>query len=133
MLILQAVVDIGLNTRVELFGRLRRIPAQLPATLALRTRVGSHLHENELVRLWIQICFAQLNCLRRHYLPARVKSLGDHFDNSQLLVLSALKEIESVATGSWLFSGYDRVKEDAVEFADLTYFKLCQFASGCTE
>jgi len=37
-----------------------------------------------------------------------------------LVVLPALEEIESVTTGSWLFSGYDRVEEGVVEFSDLT-------------
>jgi len=119
-MLLQPVVNIGLNARVEIFGRLPRIPTQLPTTLAPGTRTASHIRKHKLVRFWIQVRFAQVNSLGRRYFSTGVKSLADRFDSSQLLVFPALKEIESVTAGGWLFSGYDRVEEDVVEFGDLT-------------
>ena len=117
---LQRVINISWNACVEILSRLLWFPAQLPTTFAPRTRIGSHIQESELVRLRIQVRFAQLSRLRGHHFPAGIESLGDHPDNSQLVVLPALKKIESVATGSWLFSGHYRVEEDVIELSDLT-------------
>jgi len=120
---LQPVINISLNARVKIFGCLRRIPAQLPTAFTPGTRVRPHVRKDELVRLRVQIRLAQLSNLWRRYLPTRVKSLSDRFDHSELLVLSALEEIVSVAARGWLFSRNDRVEEDAEEPSDLTYFK----------
>jgi len=117
---LQRVINIGRNARVEILGRLQRIPAQLPTTLASRTSIDSQFHKSELVRPRIQVRLAQLNCLRRYHFPAGIKSPGDRFGNSKLLEFPALKEVESVMAGGWLFSRNDRVEEDAVEIANLT-------------
>jgi len=130
---LQRVINISRNACVEILGRLLRFPAQLPTTFAPRTRIGSHIQEGELVRLQIQVRFAQLSRLRGHHFPAGIKSLGDHPDNSQLVVLPALEEIESVATGSWLFSGHYRVEEDVVEPSNLTCISNTSIATKLRE
>ena len=95
-MLLQPVINISLNARVEIFGRLRRIPTQLPTALTLDTTVRSQTHKDKLVQLRIYIRLAQLNGLWRGYLPTRVKSLRDSFGRIELLVLPALEEIVAV-------------------------------------
>jgi hypothetical protein len=125
---LQYVVNVGLDARVEILRGLGRIPPQLPTVVTPRTTICSHPHqvEDELVRLRAQIGFGQLRNLRRCDLPTRVKCFGYCFDRIELRVLSALKEVESLTTGSWLLSGHDGIEEDAVELANLGYRKLHQ-------
>ena len=103
---LQQVVDIGLDSRIEILRGLRGIPTQLPTTVTPSTTIGSHPYqvENELVRLRSQIGFGQLGDFRRCNLPTGVKCLGNSFDRIELPILSALEEVESFTTGSWLFS-----------------------------
>lgn len=132
-LLLQPVINIGLDARVEIFGGLGRIPAQLPTTLTPSTRVASHERKVELVRLGVQVRLAQLYRFRRRHLPTRMKGLADRFDHGELPILPTLQEIVSVTARGGLFSGYDRVKEKVIELANLTYFKTCRSTSNSVE
>ena len=121
LVVLQIVINIGLDARVEILGGLRRLPAQLPAAIAPSASIGSHLQKCELVRLRVQVRSAQLNSLGRDHFPTSVKSLGDRLDESELLILSTLEEVVSVTPRSRLFSGDDGVEKDAVELPNLEY------------
>jgi len=126
---LQPVINIGLDARIEILGRLEGIPAQLPTTLSPSTRVGSHPQKSELVQLGVHVRFVQLNSLRRRHLPAGVKILGDHLNCGKLLVLPTFEEIVPVAARRRLFSRHDCVEENTIELADLRYFCTCQLGS----
>ena len=114
--LLQAVINIGLNARVEILGSLRRVPAQLPTTIAPSASIGSHLPKCELVRIGVQVRLAQLDSLGGNHFPTSIKVIGDHLYESELLVLSTLEEVVTVTARSRLFSRYDGVEEDVVEF-----------------
>ena len=118
------MVNLGLDARVEILSRLRGVPPQLPAALAPRAGVGSHLQNRTFIQLRIQVRLAQLNSFRGRHLPPRKERLSDRLRQWQLFVLcSALEEVESVPTGGGarLLSGNDRVEEDVVEVSNLTF------------
>ena len=127
--LLQTVINVGFNTCVEIFGSLRRIPAQLPTTITPSASIGSHLQKCEPVRLGVQVHSAQLNSLGRVHFLTSVKILGDRLDESELLVLSTLEEVVTITTRSRPFSRYDGVEEDVVE---LSNFKCVKSASITT-
>ena len=116
--LLQTVINVGFNTCVEIFGSLRRIPAQLPTTITPSASIGSHLQKCEPVRLGVQVRSAQPNSLGRNHFSTSVKILGDRLDESELLVLSTLEEVVTITTRSRPFSRYDGVEEDVVELAN---------------
>ena len=121
---LQPAIDLGSDARIEILGRLRGIPAQLPTTLAPSTSIDSHPKKGEPVRLGVQVRLAQLDSLWRCQLPTGVKFLGDRLDHSELLVLPTLKVIVPVTARRRLFPRHDRVEENVVELADWAYFKI---------